>query len=528
MNSSSRLSKCHVPLNALASWSTHAAGIVVAFVVTPIVVRGLGDQRYGIWSLVESVLVYLTLFDFGLTAAVVRYVARFEAIADADRRNRVFSTSLALFGIIGAAIFAIAAALGAVAPYLFRIPPDLVLEARWMFVLLGLNLGLGLPLGVYLNVLFGLGRYPTASAIRVAYMILGAILTVTVITLGGGLVALGCLITAMSTAQNLTMAWAVHRHLHDLRFSTALVDWATYREIRGYSLNAFLAALGTRISFQTDAIVIGMLLNSSAITYFAIGSKLIDYSKTLFTSVTGVLTTTFSAMDARGDNEGIRGLMIKGSRYSLWAALPVQVGLIMLGKPFLTLWMGPLYAESSYPTLVILAIPLALMLPQAMAVRALFGTGRLVWFSRALMVEAAGNLAISVALARPLGIEGVAWGTTIPNLALGVALMVYVCRSFEIGFLEYVREVFVRPLLLACLLVFGWAIATSLFLPRTWLMLIGTGLGGLLAYGAVAVAVEFGLDSVIRVVNTWLHALAGGSRLPVARPTIVDDGDADR
>ena len=129
LNSSSRLSLRQVPLNALASWSTYAAAIVAAFVVSPIVVRGLGDQRYGVWSLVESILVYLTLFDFGLSASVVRYVARFEAIADPDRRNRVFSTSLALFGIIGVVIFAIAAALGAAGPFLFRIPPDLVVEA---------------------------------------------------------------------------------------------------------------------------------------------------------------------------------------------------------------------------------------------------------------------------------------------------------------------------------------------------------------------------------------------------------------
>ena len=283
----------------MASWSTYAAQIAVAFVVTPIVVRGLGDQRYGIWSLVESVLAYLMLFDFGLTVSVVRYVARFEAIADPDRRNRVFSTSLALFGVLGVVIFTVALTIGAASPYLFRIPPELVVEARWMFVLLGINLALGLSLGIYMNVLFGLGRYPTSSAIRVSYLILGSILTVTIIARGYGLVALGCLITAVNTAQNLTMVWAVHRYLPDLRFSTALIDWTTFREIRGYSLNAFFAALGTHISFQTDAVVIAMFLSPAAITYFAIANKLIGYSKSLFTSVTGVLTPTFSAMEAR-------------------------------------------------------------------------------------------------------------------------------------------------------------------------------------------------------------------------------------
>ena len=109
--------------------------------------RGLGDQRYGVWSLVESILVYLTLFDFGLSASVVRYVARFEAIADPDRRNRVFSTSLALFGIIGVVIFAIAAALGAAGPFLFRIPPDLVVEVAMDVRFAGAQLRTGAAVG---------------------------------------------------------------------------------------------------------------------------------------------------------------------------------------------------------------------------------------------------------------------------------------------------------------------------------------------------------------------------------------------
>ena len=54
--------------------------------------------------------------------------------------------------------------------------------------------------------------------------------------------------------------------------------------------------------------------------------------------------------------------MINGTRYVLWTILPVQMGLILLGKPFLTLWLGPRLAAESYSVLVILAIPLPLAL----------------------------------------------------------------------------------------------------------------------------------------------------------------------
>ncbi|MHB1558800.1 MAG: lipopolysaccharide biosynthesis protein [Isosphaeraceae bacterium] len=510
MSPRNRLGHREIPLNALASWSTYAAQIGAAFLVTPIVVRGLGDQRYGVWSLVESVLAYLTLLDFGLTASVVRYVARFEATAESDRRNRVFSTCLCLFGAIGAVAFAISVGLAVGLPYLFRLPPELIGEARWMFLLLGTNLALGLPLSVYLNVLFGLGRYPTSAAIRVLYLALGSILSVVIVRRGGGLIALGCLITAVNTAQNLTLAWAVHRCLPDLRLSPSLVDWSTFRDIRGYSLRVFLIGLGSQVSFQTDAIVIGAFLNPGAIAFFAIGSRLVSYSKTLFTPIMGVLTPTFSAMEARGETEAIRGLTLTVSRYVLWGALPVQIGLIALGRPFLSLWIGPRYAEASYATLVILSIPLALAMTLATGVRVLYGTGRLEWYTRAVIAEAAANLILSTALASPVGIEGVAWGTTIPNLVFNLALMIHTCRVLEIGLWEYSRGVFLRPILLGATLACGWGAVLSIEAePSTWLSLLATGGVGLLAYGFIALIVEFGPRWMTWVIRSRIRALTG-------------------
>src|SRR5689334_18156139 len=68
--------------NAAANWIGFAAQVVVAFFVSPLLIHGLGDERYGVWSLVDSVLAYLTLFDLGIGASLVRYVARFEAQRD--------------------------------------------------------------------------------------------------------------------------------------------------------------------------------------------------------------------------------------------------------------------------------------------------------------------------------------------------------------------------------------------------------------------------------------------------------------
>src|SRR5262249_61720625 len=114
-----------------------------SLVVPPVPVHGLGDRRYGLWSLVESVLGYLMLFDLGVAASVVRYVARFEAARDQDSLNRVVSASLCVFAAAGAAVLGVTLLLAFPAFSWFGVPADLAGEGRWVLVLLGATLAAG-------------------------------------------------------------------------------------------------------------------------------------------------------------------------------------------------------------------------------------------------------------------------------------------------------------------------------------------------------------------------------------------------
>ncbi len=492
-------------INAVANGLGFAAQLALAFFLAPFLVHALGDRRNGIWSLVESILGYLMLFDMGVAASVVRYVARFEATRDQQSLNRVFSTSVCIFAAAGACVLALAGGLAWFGMGLFRVPADLVGEGRWMLALLGFNLAVGLPLGAFPSVLEGLGRYPAKTLLRTAVQLARAVLYVIVLRRGGGLVALAWVITACNLVEHAGMAALAFAYLPGLRFSPRLVDRATFRAIRGYSTDALLAMVAGRISFQTDAVVISFFLGPQFITFFGIAAKLVEQAKNSLRSVTTVLTPAFSAWEARGRDDAIRRTFLDGTRWVLWLILPVQAGLLVLGRPFLVLWMGPRYAEQSYPTLVILAVPLGLALAESIGGRLLYGVGRLRWFARLVLAEAVANLLLSVVLARPLGIEGVALGTALPNVVAALAVSVYVCRALGVGLGAYFREAFLAPVLLSAALAAGWLAAGRWCEPADWPRLIGTGAAGLAAYLAVAGLLEFGPAALAQ----RLYALLG-------------------
>ena len=80
-------------LSAVSNWLAFAAVMLVTFFMTPYMIRRLGDGPYGVWAFVESLLAYLTLFDLGIAACVLRFVARFRQTGEADRLSGLLSTT---------------------------------------------------------------------------------------------------------------------------------------------------------------------------------------------------------------------------------------------------------------------------------------------------------------------------------------------------------------------------------------------------------------------------------------------------
>jgi O-antigen/teichoic acid export membrane protein len=491
-------------INAAANWAGFVSQVVVTLVAAPILIHGLGDDRYGLWALVESILAYLSLFDLGIAASLVRYVARFEAESDQKSLNRMFNTSLALFAGAGLAVMAVVSALAVGWSNPLGAPEQFAWEVRILLLLLGANLAAGLPLGVFPTVLDGLGRYPVKTIIRTSCLLVRTVVVISVVRSGHGLIALAIVSLVFTAVENGAHAYAVRRYLPGLRISLAWVDRSTFRLIRGYSAYSFLAMIAGRVSFQTDAIVIGAFLAPKAITFFVIGARLVDYTKSLFRSITTVLTPAVSALDARGHVEAIRDILVDGTRYVLWIVVPIELGLLLLGKPFLALWLGPEYANLSTLSLQILSIPMALVVAQFVAARILYGVDRVRQFALTVTVEAGVNLALSLLLVRRMGIEGVALGTALPNLLSTVIVVYLTLRYLGLPAGRYIRRVWIGPLCCAVPLGLFWAAITTLGAPMTLLGFLAAGLVGVGGYAILAAGWEFGPARIYAEVSNVL------------------------
>jgi len=193
----------------------------------------------------------------------------------------------------------------------------------------------------------------------------------------------------------------------------------------------------------------------------------------------------------------------------LYLVLPIQLGLIVFGKPFLTLWLGdPIYAEQCYPALVVLSATLSLVVAQSIAARILYGLGHLRVFARAALLEAFANVLLGVLLCPEFGLLGVALAVAIPNLVMCVWVIHHTARKIELNSISYLRA-WAVPLVAIAIPLGIWLIPH--WILSGWMELGVALLAGLLPYSlAIAFAelrkswtLNLGARSVSAGRTTW-------------------------
>jgi O-antigen/teichoic acid export membrane protein len=481
-------------VSAIANGLAFIAQLAAAFVLAPLMLRYFGRERYGVWSFVESFLAYFTLFDLGISATLVRYVAKCHAEDDEGLLNRIVSGCLLVFS--GAGLLVVAMGVGVFALVMqltSKVPAELRLEVWDMAVVSIVAMALSLPLSIFPAILDGLGRFAVKSTLRTLFLCLRVAGVFAVIHYQGSLVTLALVFAVSAVAEQLAMALAVRRFLPALNPA----PWRTNRDalkmVRGYSIDALLAMLAGRISFKTDAIVIGLCGQLDLIPFFDMPSRLVEYAKNLIRSATTTLTPAVSAMEAKGSQDGIRRLFLTGSRCALYLALPIQLGIILYGGQFLELWLGDAeYRLRGQPVLWILSGTLSVAMLQSVAARVLYGVGQIRRFARLMLLEAGLNLGLSLALFPVFGINGVALGTLIPDLAMCTYIVLGVCMMLGVNDRDFLRHSLLQPLLTTGVLWLIWWRLAELIPPTTRIGFAELVVAGVSIYALLVIALEYG------------------------------------
>jgi O-antigen/teichoic acid export membrane protein len=461
--------KLEIFKNVGSSWFSLGVNIVVGIFLSPFILHRLGDTAFGIWVLIFSVTGYYGLFDLGIRSSVIRYVSTYTATGDQEGLAKLINTSLATYSGIGAVAMAVTLLCSLFIDRLFRIPPEFLVTARWLFLMVGAAVALGFPTGVFGGILEGLQRFYFVNLTNVVSTLLRAALIVLALTHGRGLLTVAFITVALPILSSLVRAAIVVRVL-PIRFGWRYVDVGSLREIANYSAVSFILMIAYKLRFKTDEIVIGTFLSVTAITYFSIGDRLLDYAAEVVSSLAQIFVPMSGQSHATGKTDRLRTILVAGNRACAFIILPIAATLIILGKSVIAAWVGTRYIAASYPVLLVLVVPMTFALAQAASVRILYGMAKHQALAWVTLMESIANLILSIALIRPMGIVGDALGTAIPLLCTSLFFMPrHLCRLLGVRVMTFVREAYSLPLLMVSPLVLMLLLMRRWFFARTYL-----------------------------------------------------------
>lgn len=443
--------------NIFSNWAGLIVSVIIAFVVSPIIVNTLGKELYGIWTIIISITGYFTVLDFGVNTAIVRYVSSSFAQKNYTAARSVYSTSIIIFAIVAIAILLFSAIFGYFLPDIFDIHQVARSYIYIVFVISAIDLASGLIFSVILGSLVGLQEFKLINGTSISVNIVRSVILVWSLHSGASLLTLAILQLVSSIVRTGCQYAFLRKKYKFIYFERNAVCRKTFANIYSYSVYSFIIAISLKLLFYTDSVVIGALIGVEHVAFYAIPSSILDYLEKFIWAMIAVLIPVISANQAKGVDAGNAALYIIGTRYSLIVIMPIVITLYFYGDDFICLWMGPEFGERSLLVLRYLLIGFTFSFSQLIAHGILKGISKHKILAYILVFEALANLGMSVALAKPYGIEGVAVGTLIPLLLASVAIIFYTCRLLRVKILHYVYKSYLGPLLGGCsALIFVW------------------------------------------------------------------------
>jgi O-antigen/teichoic acid export membrane protein len=434
--------------NVGMSWLGLATTMVVGFLLTPFILHRLGNTALGLWVLMTSFTGYYGLLDLGIRNAIVQYVARYQATNEADELAKVVSTGFFTYGCVALVAVLITLVAAANLQSWFKLTPDETAAAHGLLLIVGIATAIGMPLTVFSGVLEGCQRFAFIGTVQTISVLVRAILIVIGLSAGHGIVFVGGVTVALNLAASLVFTGKALRICPG-----SLVRWqgmnrSTLSALAGFGIVTFWMGIAQVLRFQVDAMVVATFISVPAVTFFAAGGKLASYSIEVVTAMAQVFTPLSSALHATGSTDGLRRVLVVGNRYCAFVAFPMAAGLFLIGARVIQAWLGAPYV-SSQSVLMILIIPSTLWIAQASSVRVLYGMHHHKTLAVVMLVESIVNLIVSIALARPYGINGVAMGTAIPLFCTSVFFLpIHLCRLLQLRLRDFVWDCFGYPFLL--------------------------------------------------------------------------------
>lgn len=414
---------------------------IIQIFYTPYYIDYLGVRDYGINSLVQSIMGYMSMLNLGLGNAMLRYTIKYRNTGKSDEEKYLNG----MFLIIFLCLMVIGMILGTLVyikmPIFFKnnFTNMELLKTRKIFIIMCVNLLLSFPMGVFSTAITSREKFIFQRGIKLFIIILSPIIGIFLMKNGYGLVEV-TISTVVLSIGNMIFDFFYSIKL-GFKISFSKFDFKILKEIGIYSFFIFLNVLIDQIYWGTDRIIIGKYKGVEEVAIYSIGSIFNTMYMGFASAISGVLAPRINKLVSEDKEADAYNLFLKVGKIQFLILALISSGFIFFGKEFIELWVGKKYFESYYIALWIM-IPLTIPLIQSTGIVIMQAKNKHQFRSVVYFIIAVLNISMSIFLVKKIGGLGCAVATGISFIFGQIIIMnIYYHKILKMNMILFWKEI---------------------------------------------------------------------------------------
>ena len=406
--------------------------VILSFAITPLLVKFMGIDAYGIRGLIISIIGYFALLDMGSNAAGTKYLAEYNAQNDRPLIKELLGTTLTMYSIVGiiggVAIWFMAEWFSTM---VFKIPPELQHQSIWAFRIAGIGFTISMITWWCSAVPTGLQRFDVFNGISIGFGTLTSLTSLCAAWLGYGIVGVVIANVLSNIIAVIAYFVSIRRLLPDIPIQFSF-DNKMFRRTAGFSAYLIIFRIFSIICSQLDKTLIGVWIGTAALTFYVVPQSVAQVVHEINAKLMQIIFPMASEFSAAKEHDKILRLFYRSANLSIVIGAGIAIPIIAYAHPLLALWMSPEFAQKSTTVLTLMTFTFLLTGLTAMPTAFLGGMGYPIFIPMGAVVSGTTSAALYLLLIKPFGINGAALAKFISMILL-VTFYFIICK-IKVGF----------------------------------------------------------------------------------------------
>lgn len=403
--------------NSFYGFLSYAVPLVFTIVLTPVIIRNLGVEKYGLFVLASTITGFFSLLRFGMGYGVAKAVSEYYGNQRPAGVGEVIGSTITILGVVGIVGFVLTSLIGFWGLDFLNIPLVYHPQARLVFFLSGLVFIFSGIESALANVLAGAQRLDSQAKIYLSVMSGSNAVMIILVLLGFDVASL---VVVQLTASIVTLSgyYIVSRRLlRDISLRLTF-SWRYFKPFLKFNIFVYLHEAASAFLFQADKLIISIFSGPAAVSYYNIAGTVSQKIQGTGTSLTAIFFPVASAMAATERYFELGNIYRRVMRTIFLVAGGLAVTLATFGEPLLLHWVGQEFVDKGLIALYILTITHFLLAVYAAVSYFIIGLGRVKYVAGCTSLFVVLNMVFLLILFPRYGIVGAAWAYMLSLLPL--------------------------------------------------------------------------------------------------------------